>query len=292
MNRLVLSDGLAELHAVLGVLHGLVERKLQRAHHHHRARTGAKGLQRLAQVWERVVEKVEYRCAIQTNVIGRHRGNIAIGQHLTAFGEQIDQRKPSVAKLQQQMTAVPRPFHVVKGALQRARAALFLQRQRRLRARLVHGDGSRGVHTARCGSEYQPRNGGFGQRQRHLVIAHQVEHRVGIAPARIDAAFRFRLEQIAEAQFIDLLPQRFVELPLFHCFDALFVHLVGKQFGGCIVYEVVAHLSPIPLAIIPRRISRVPPLSENDGVASVRKFITVSRSDPVPMCSSNNSCAM
>ena len=124
----------------------------------------------------------------------------------------------------------------------------------------------------------------FGQWQGHLPVAQTPQHRVGHGPALAKTAMRFAGQQHRQPAVADALPQCGVELAGLGTFTQAFVHglreeplgavlhqVLGHSGVACVVFAVrrVVHRRSIPLATMPRKISRVPPRSENEGAAKV-----------------------
>ena len=112
---------------------------------------------------------------------------------------------------------------------------------------------------------------GFGQRQRHLAEPDGVQDRRGGAPGLPAPAGGFTRQREREAVVDRELPQPVVERAVFDPLARGLVDLLGEQALRALFDRIGigAHRKSNPLAMMPRRISRVPPRSENDGAASV-----------------------
>ncbi|MNL29379.1 hypothetical protein D3C87_1510600 [compost metagenome] len=108
-----------------------------------------------------------------------------------------------------------------------------------------------------------------------------MQHRTGVEPTRTAAASGFRDQRTGQAIVDDHLPQRVGTVAVIEAFEQFTGDLSGEQtldavgdhalhFGrdavvGILLIHCCIHRRPRPPAIMPRRISRVPPRSEKDG---------------------------
>jgi hypothetical protein len=138
-------------------------------------------------------------------------------------------------------------------------AALLDQRQRPL------GQGQAGQRGQLGGHQ------GVGQRQRHLPMPDGAQHLEAMAPGLAQAACGLAGQHPRVAALDHAPPQRGVDFARLGALAQAAVHVVGKQPADAAGDElgVAVHRSPRPRAMMPRRISRVPPRSENEGTASV-----------------------
>ncbi|MCY1544657.1 hypothetical protein D9M68_805560 [compost metagenome] len=120
---------------------------------------------------------------------------------------------------------------------------------------------------------------GFGQRHGHDEVAAQFDECKGVAERQAGTAFGLGQQRVRKAGGFDGLPQRRgrgVAFASFNVAHGLQGASVGQHAAQGVDVDVVHRLlslwcqrRPRPRAIIPRRMSRVPPRSENDGATCV-----------------------
>src|SRR5207244_10660699 len=122
----------------------------------------------------------------------------------------------------------------------------------------------------------------LGERQRDRVAAGRAHDDVGITPRAAGAALRFGEQRQRQAILLDRLPEAVGPLALLGGLEDVFRHEIGEETCDNVTEDgpQLVHRSPSPLAMMPRRISRVPPRSENDGARCMRKPSTCWRSLP------------
>src|SRR5207244_6712632 len=122
----------------------------------------------------------------------------------------------------------------------------------------------------------------LGQRQRDRVTPSGAHHYIGVGPRPAGAALRFRNDRQGQAVLLDRPPQGLRPLALLRGLDEVLGHAVREQTRDDVAEDrpQLVHRRPSPRAMMPRRISRVPPRSENDGARCTRKPSTCWRSLP------------
>ncbi len=213
------------------------------------------------------------RAAQHHGVVGQ-AGGVDVRQHLrrAAVGQrfaQVDQRHAAVVQRQGQRLCVARPGHVVQRAGEQHGAAAGLHLHGAARALL--GQRQRAAGHRQPGARQQLRGQQrLGQRQRHLPVADAPQQRPGRHQRQPQPSIAFSRQHQRQSGVGHLLPQREVEFAALGGFARAFAHLFGEQAFNRIGNQVVVvHLRSKPRAMMPRRISRVPPRRLKLGVARV-----------------------
>ncbi|MNT24384.1 hypothetical protein D3C72_1598520 [compost metagenome] len=227
---------------------------------------------------------------VEHHRVGRQRCGIGLWLYPHARPSGVHQADMA-RRLHHQPMGMARPLHRCHRASEGGGRPRLIAGQcqcPRLRARgqAEHAVGRQVQPTARC--QVLPHHR-LRQRHRRLGIADLVEQGQRFRPRGLDAAMRLAAENLGHAGVGDGLPQCAGKFTGLDSGQQLAAHLVGQQSLDGFFNHVVAHRSPSPFAIIPRKISLVPPRSENDGAASVTRFTTWSNSLPSPSRSGNTS---
>ncbi|MNM97871.1 hypothetical protein D3C81_1103870 [compost metagenome] len=282
LDRLEFADGLAELGAFIGITDGLVQARLQRTDQRTGTDQRTEHPDRLLHVSQLKVANGVDGSMGEVQGVALFAGKITTGLQADGGLTQVHQRHLSSTIGDRGPATAAGPRHIECAAVE---MAIRVQDQLAKATDLDQRDGLFGNLQAGTGQQQRGEHG-FAQRQWRAPVTNGAQYRADFQPTGGAAPGFFGHQGAGQALLDHLLPQRcrgvtgietgqhlrrdlFGEQPL----DAVGDDRLQLRWSTVVQRLIVGglvHRSPNPLAMMPRRISRVPPRRENDGAVWVR----------------------